>query len=166
MKNNYIYTAIVLLLLIFFYVLFFHDNKTTNTVSTGVSVGNVVIEAKEGKADTTIKASKYLYKEKHLPVIKEPESSVFEIEKKEENFDLKATVTTYPQTDSIITFFDIDIKNKEIYRVDTFRLYQVDTLTIEKTETIFEDHFWRDSGIGALVVILIEFTIFMFLAGS
>ena len=132
--------AAVILTLIAVIAICLLSGKPTAEIKKVYIPGKETVKYIPGTPDTVIRRVAYpVYVERPAGRHFGKDSSTYAIE----NENGRVAVTTYPATDSIRVELEPIVIERQISRVDTMRIHQVDTLKI--TTTIAESQPWYDT---------------------
>lgn len=168
-SNKYFYGAVTVILLGLSIVIYFKYivKKPVVTENKIYKKGIESAQLIKGKTKEEIKKENFSDSVKifsqvnHSPTT-DKKNSVVEKIFCDSSYNLKIKIEAADLPDSLLLSYDLEILNKSFFRVDTLRIFRVDTLLIEKVvykEEPFYKSFWFGTGFGAAVVGLIVYLV-------
>ena len=151
--------VIVVVTISLFY--FFHKDESIVSQKVKIKKGIETIDYKKGKDSLVINQQQY-HKEDCLK--KNKNENTFIRTDSTKNYDITFNIKPTENPDSIDFEYFLNIKSKDLIRIDTLFKFRTDTLTIEKTEIKFQKNpfyntFWFGAAVTSFTILLISLLI-------
>ncbi len=137
---------------------FFHKDESTVSQKKEFKKGIETIDYKKGKDSLVINNLQY---HKNDSIKKNKNEKMFTLVDSNKDYDITFSIKPTDNPDSIDYEYFLNIKSKELTRIDTLLKFRTDTLTIEKTEIKFRNSpfyntFWFGAAVTSFFVLLIS----------
>jgi len=151
----------VIVLITFSLLYFSHNDDSQVSQKIKYKKGIETIEYKKGKDILVINHLQYHKKDS---IKKNKSEKMFIRKDSTKDYDITFNIKSIENPDSIDFEYFLNIKSKELTHIDTLFKLRIDTLTIDKIETKFQENpfyntFWFGATVTSFVILLISLLI-------
>ncbi len=137
---------------------FFHKDESIISQKVEYKKGIETIDYKTGKDSLVINLQRY---HKKASINKNKSENTFTCKDSTKDYDITFNIKPTENPDSIDYEYFLNIKSKELTRIDTLFKFRTDTLTIEKTKIKFQKNpfyntFWFGAAVTSFTILLIS----------
>ncbi|MFZ0456068.1 MAG: hypothetical protein WCE54_23665 [Ignavibacteriaceae bacterium] len=157
-KHKWLIFSSAIVLITFSLLYFLHKDESTISQKMEFKKGIETIDYKKGKDSLVIN---HRQKHKKGSIKKNKNEKIFIRADSTENYDITFNILPTQNPDTIDFEYFLNIKSKELTRIDTLFKFRTDTLTIEKTEIKFQKNpfyntFWFGAAVTSFIILLIS----------